>query len=83
MGKSLSYIYHNNTIIFIILYSLVIHHHLLKMNFKNSFMNIYLSSPFLPFIDDEKQFFLMRKKILGQPTPRQSQVALSAATARH
>jgi hypothetical protein len=35
----------------------------------------------LPFIDDEKKFFLMRRKQLGQPTQRQSQVALSAATA--
>jgi hypothetical protein len=39
------------------------------------------SSSFLPFITDEKQFRLLRHKILGQPTPRQSQVATSAATA--
>jgi len=32
-------------------------------------------------MDDEKQFFLMRHKFLGQPTPRQSQVESSAATA--
>ena len=30
---------------------------------------------------DEKQFFHMRQTLLGQPTQRQSQVALSAATA--
>ncbi len=39
------------------------------------------SSPFLPFITDEKEFFLMRHKKIDQPTPRQSQVAMSAATA--
>ncbi|CAF1996607.1 unnamed protein product, partial [Rotaria magnacalcarata] len=42
----------------------------------------YISkSPFLPSINDEQKYFLMRKQILGQPTPRQSQVALSAALA--
>jgi hypothetical protein len=35
----------------------------------------------LPFIDDEKQFINMRNKLLGEPTQRQSQIALSAATA--
>jgi hypothetical protein len=35
----------------------------------------------LPFIDNEKQFFIHRIKILDQPTSRQSQVAMSAATA--
>ncbi|CAF4618116.1 unnamed protein product [Rotaria socialis] len=38
-------------------------------------------SPFLPLINDEQKYFRMRKHILGQPTPRQSQVALSAALA--
>ncbi len=37
--------------------------------------------PFLPFIDDEKKYFDMRNKLLGQPTARQSQIAFSAATA--
>ena len=32
-------------------------------------------------IDDEKKYIQFRQKLLGQPTPRQSQVALSAATA--
>jgi hypothetical protein len=32
-------------------------------------------------MDNEKQFFLMRHKFLDQPTPRQSQVESSAATA--
>ncbi|CAF1393904.1 unnamed protein product, partial [Rotaria magnacalcarata] len=42
----------------------------------------YISkSPFLPLIDDEQKYFLLRKQILGQPTPRQTQVALSAALA--
>jgi hypothetical protein len=35
----------------------------------------------LPFIDNEKQYFILRNKLLIQPTHRQSQVALSAATA--
>ncbi|CAF3855591.1 unnamed protein product [Rotaria sp. Silwood1] len=35
----------------------------------------------LPFIDDEKQFFLLRNKLLDQPTYLQSQAALSATTA--
>ncbi|CAM4987022.1 unnamed protein product, partial [Rotaria socialis] len=42
----------------------------------------YIStSPFLLLIDDENKFFQLRQKLLGQPTPRQSQVALSSATA--
>ncbi|CAF1334061.1 unnamed protein product [Rotaria magnacalcarata] len=42
----------------------------------------YISkSPFLPLTDDEQKYFLMRKQILGQPTPRQTQVAMSAALA--
>jgi len=36
---------------------------------------------FLPIINDEQQFKQMRQNILGQPTPQQSQVANSAATA--
>jgi hypothetical protein len=32
-------------------------------------------------MDEKKQFFLMRQKLLGQSTPRQSQVESSAATA--
>ncbi|CAM4841792.1 unnamed protein product [Rotaria magnacalcarata] len=38
-------------------------------------------SSFLPLIDEKQKYFLMRKQILGQPTPRQSQVAMSAALA--
>ena len=38
-------------------------------------------SPFIPFDHDEKQFHLMRHHLLGQPTLRQSQVALNAKTA--
>ncbi|CAF2155607.1 unnamed protein product [Rotaria magnacalcarata] len=42
----------------------------------------YISkSLFLPLIDDEHKYFLMRKQILGQPTPQQSQAAMSAALA--
>ncbi|CAF2256135.1 unnamed protein product [Rotaria magnacalcarata] len=46
------------------------------------YLSSYIStSPFLPLINNEKKFFQLRQKLLGQPTPRQSQVALSAATA--
>ncbi|CAF1536747.1 unnamed protein product, partial [Rotaria magnacalcarata] len=46
------------------------------------YLSDYIStSPFLPLINNEKKFFQLRQKLLGQPTPRQSQVALSAATA--
>ena len=38
-------------------------------------------SPFLTLIEDETQFRLLRQRLLGQPTPRQSQAANSAATA--
>ncbi|CAF3852581.1 unnamed protein product [Rotaria magnacalcarata] len=48
----------------------------------HKYLSDYIStSPFLPLIDDEKKFFQFRQKLLGQPTPRQSLVALSAATA--
>ena len=36
---------------------------------------------FLKIIENEQQFSLLRQEILGQPTPEQSQVAASAATA--
>ncbi|CAF4078673.1 unnamed protein product, partial [Rotaria sordida] len=39
------------------------------------------TSPFLLLINNQKDFILMRNKLLGLPTPRQSQVAMSAATA--
>jgi hypothetical protein len=40
------------------------------------FFHDYKSSlPFVPFIQDENEFFLMRKQIMGQSTPQQSQVA--------
>ncbi|CAF1139939.1 unnamed protein product [Rotaria sordida] len=46
------------------------------------FFDDYISpTSFLPFIDNEKTFFLMRNKLLEQPTDLQSQVALSAAQA--
>jgi hypothetical protein len=49
--------------------------------FQKYFSEYIGSSSFLPFITDGKQFRLLRHKIMGQPTPRQSQVAASAATA--
>jgi hypothetical protein len=39
------------------------------------------SSSFLPVIDNEKQYLLLHHKIIGQPTARQSQVAMSITTA--
>jgi hypothetical protein len=39
------------------------------------------SSSFLPVIDNETQLFLMRDKIMRQPTSRQSQVAMSTSIA--
>jgi hypothetical protein len=60
---------------------LVIHHHLLEMNFENFFKYISSTISFLPFIDNEKPFFLMHNKLLSQPIYRQSQAALSVATA--
>ncbi|CAF1186890.1 unnamed protein product, partial [Didymodactylos carnosus] len=38
------------------------------------------SSSLLPMIDDENQFFLLRQILLAEPTPKQTQVAKSAAT---
>ena len=49
--------------------------------FDKFFVEYRSTSPFLPLTDDENQFVRMRHKLLGQPTPRQSQVAWSAATA--
>ncbi|CAF1683791.1 unnamed protein product, partial [Rotaria magnacalcarata] len=48
----------------------------------HKYFSEYISkSPFLSLIDDEQKYFLLRKEILGQPTPRQTQVAMSAALA--
>lgn len=49
--------------------------------FRKFFFEYISTCPFSSFIDDEKQFFTMRTKILGEPTARQSQVASSATTA--
>ncbi|CAF4569084.1 unnamed protein product, partial [Rotaria socialis] len=53
----------------------------IENEFHKYFSEYISKSPFLPLIDDERKYFLMRKQILGQPTPRQSQVAMSAALA--
>ncbi|CAM4850858.1 unnamed protein product [Rotaria magnacalcarata] len=53
----------------------------IENEFHKYFSEYISKSPFLPLIDDEQKYFLMRKEILGQPTPRQSQVAMSAALA--
>ncbi len=38
------------------------------------------SSSLLPFINDEDNFLLLRQKILAQPTAKQAEVAISAAS---
>ncbi|CAF1322976.1 unnamed protein product [Adineta steineri] len=46
-----------------------------------SFFSEYIdSSPFLPYIQHETQFFLMRQKLLSQPTTRQSQIVKHLAS---
>ncbi|CAF1446435.1 unnamed protein product [Rotaria magnacalcarata] len=52
----------------------------IENEFHKYFSEYISKSPFLPLLDDERKYF-MRKQILGQPTPRQTQVALSAALA--
>ena len=52
-----------------------------ETEFKKYFYEYKSTSPFLPFVDDEKQFKLMRHRVLGEPTPRQTQVQQSSATA--
>jgi hypothetical protein len=53
----------------------------IENEFKKFFYEYKSTSPFLSFIDDEKQFNLMHHKLSGEPTPRQSQVQQSSATA--
>lgn len=48
----------------------------------NKFFNKYIyATSILPFVKNERQFFLFRQDILNQPTPQQSQVASRAAVA--
>lgn len=49
--------------------------------FRKFFFEYISSSQFLSYIVDEQHFLNMRAKLLGEPTQRQSQVALNAATA--
>ncbi|CAF2006669.1 unnamed protein product [Rotaria magnacalcarata] len=53
----------------------------IENEFHKYFSEYISKSQFLSLIHDEQKYFLMRKEILGQPTPRQSQVAMSAALA--
>ncbi|CAM4982819.1 unnamed protein product [Rotaria socialis] len=53
----------------------------IENEFKKYFSEYISISPFLHFIDDEKKYNHTRQKLLGQPTLRQSQVAMSAAQA--
>lgn len=67
--------------IFIILYWHSYPSTFIANEFRKFFFEYISTCPFLPFIDDEQQYFHMRHKLLGKPTRRQSQVALSAAAA--
>ncbi|CAF2025721.1 unnamed protein product, partial [Rotaria magnacalcarata] len=51
----------------------------IENEFKKYFFDYKSTSPFLQYIDKEKNYIDMRQTLLGQPTFRQSQVALSAA----
>ncbi|CAF3594916.1 unnamed protein product [Rotaria socialis] len=53
----------------------------IENEFTKYFFEHKSTSPFLQYIDQEKNYIHMRQKLLGQPTFRQSQVALSAAQA--
>lgn len=53
-----------------------IHH-----QFQQFFKEYIQLSPFLPSIENEQQFHVIRQTILNQPTSQQSQIAMSAATA--
>lgn len=53
---------------------------ILRMRVRLSAFPFISTSPFLPFIVDGKQFFLMHHKLLIQPTPWKSHIALSIAT---
>ncbi|CAF1369208.1 unnamed protein product [Adineta steineri] len=53
----------------------------IENEFNKCFFENQSTSPFLPFIYDEHQFFSKRQKLLGIPTTRQSQTITSAATA--
>ncbi|CAF4441696.1 unnamed protein product, partial [Rotaria magnacalcarata] len=53
----------------------------IENEFHKYFSEYISKSPFLPLIDNEQKYFLLRKQILGQPTPRRTQAALSAALA--
>ncbi|CAF3299545.1 unnamed protein product [Rotaria socialis] len=53
----------------------------IENEFTKYFYEYKSTSPFLQYIDQEKNYIQMRQKLLGQPTFRQSQVALGAAQA--
>jgi len=53
----------------------------IDQQFRKFSLEYLSSSSFLPLIDNEKQYFLLHHKIIGQPTIQQSQVAMSITTA--
>jgi hypothetical protein len=81
MSKSLFHILLNFFILFQSYITLSYPSTFIENEFHKYFSEDKFKSPFLPFIDDEQKYFLMRNEILDQPTPRQSQVAMSAALA--
>ncbi|CAF1257713.1 unnamed protein product [Rotaria sp. Silwood1] len=54
---------------------------LIETQFRRFFSEYISSSTFLPYMDDEKQFLILRNTLLKQPTHRQSQVSMSATKA--
>ncbi|CAF3780427.1 unnamed protein product, partial [Rotaria sp. Silwood1] len=54
---------------------------LIETQFRRFFSEYISSSSFLPYMDDEKQFLILRNTLLKQPTHRQSQVSMSATKA--
>lgn len=83
MGKSLFHVYEYLPFLFVSFFSL-------SISYPSSFIDKHVrkflyeyipSTSFLPMLNDEQQFKRIRQHILGQPTPQQSQVAMSAASA--
>jgi hypothetical protein len=53
----------------------------IEKQFRDFFLQFVTPSPFLPYVQQEKDYFLIRKNIMNQPTSRQSQVSNNAARA--
>ncbi|CAF1369265.1 unnamed protein product [Adineta steineri] len=53
----------------------------IDQQFHKFFNEFIYATSILSFIENEQQYILLRREILGQPTPKQSQTASRAATA--